>query len=363
MQIRQITNYLESIAPLSYQESYDNSGLLVGNPSAEVENVLISLDVTEQVIAEAVDRNCQLVISHHPIIFGGLKRLTGENYVQRTVMQALKHDVAIYAIHTNLDNISTGVNHKIGEVLGLGQRKILLPKKETLYKLSVFVPIEASDELMDALFNAGAGHIGNYSECSFSVSGKGSFRGEEGSDPYVGKKGSRHYEEEIKVEVVLPRVLKSKVVRAMKEAHPYEEVAYDIYPLENSNINIGSGMIGLLEEPMYALDFLGHLKNKMGGVVRYTPLVKDQIQKVAWCGGSGSFLLPAAKSAGADIFITSDFKYHQFFDAENEIIIADIGHYENEQYTKELVASILKEKFTNFAVLLAETNTNPINYL
>lgn len=363
MQIRQITDYLESIAPLSYQESYDNSGLLVGDANVEVQNILISLDVTEEVVAEAVDRNCQLIIAHHPIIFGGLKKLTGENYVQRTIIQAIKHNIAIYAIHTNLDNINTGVNHKIGEMLGLGKREILLPKKETLSKLAVFVPMDSVDEVKNALFNAGAGHIGAYSECSFSVSGKGSFKGEEGSDPYVGEKGSRHYEDEERVEVILPRHRIGKIVKALKKAHPYEEVAYDLYPLENTSPNIGSGMIGWLEEPVYALDFLAHLKNKMGGVVRYTPLVKDQIQKVAWCGGSGSFLVSAARRAGADIFISSDFKYHQFFDAENEIIIADIGHYENEQYTKELVASILKEKFTNFAVLLAETNTNPINYL
>ncbi len=363
MKVSEIIRHLESIAPPSYQESYDNSGLLIGRAEAEVSSILISLDVTEEVVAEAVERNCQLIIAHHPIIFGGLKSLTGKNYVERTVMQAIKKDVAIYAIHTNLDNIHSGVNHRIGEVLGIGHRKILQPKKDTLCKLAVFTPSESVDTVMNAMFKAGAGHIGNYSECSFLSEGRGSFKGDESAEPYVGNKGERHYEKEARIEVIVPRHLESKVIREMIAAHPYEEVAYDIYKLENVNTNLGAGMIGYLEEPMYALDFLSQVKEKMGGVVRYTALVKDEVQKIAWCGGSGSFLLGAARKAGADVFLTSDFKYHQFFDAENDVIIADIGHYENEQFTKQLVASIIKEKFVNFAVLLAETNTNPINYL
>lgn len=363
MQIRQIIKHLESIAPLGYQEPYDNSGLLVGDPTREVINVLVSLDVTEEVVAEAESRNCQMIIAHHPLIFGGLKKITGSDYVQRTVIQAIKKDIAVYAIHTNLDNVVTGVNNKIGEILGIGRRKILEPKKDTLYKLVVFTPSGSAETVQKALFEAGAGHIGNYSECSFSSSGRGSFKANEEAQPYTGERGSLHYEDEVKVEVIVPAYLKNRVVQSMVEAHPYEEVAYDVFSLENTNMEVGSGMVGLLEEPVYALDFLNMVKEKMGGVVRYTALVKDQVQRIAWCGGSGSFLLPAAKRAGVDVFITSDFKYHQFFDAENEIIIADIGHYENEQFTKELIASILKEKFTNFAVLLAETNTNPINYL
>lgn len=363
MTVKEITSYLEELAPRSLQESYDNSGLLVGNPRAEINKVLISLDVTEDVVQEAVDKGCGMIISHHPIIFGGLKSLTGKNYVERSVMAAIKNDVALYAIHTNLDNIHTGVNRKIGEKLGVENMKVLAPKKGLLLKLVVFVPHENKDELVQALFSAGAGHVGDYDECSFQLQGTGSFRPGEGADPHVGEQSQRHYEPETRVEVILPEYRLRKVLKAMKAAHPYEEVAYDVYRLENAHQEIGAGMIGRLPEPVYALDFLKNLKDTFGGVVRHTALVKDQVQKIAWCGGSGSFLLPQALASGADVFVTSDFKYHQFFDAENQLIIADIGHFENEQFTMELLAERLSEKFTNFAVLLTETITNPINYL
>lgn len=363
MTIKDITEYLETIAPRSLQESYDNSGLLVGNPNAEIDKVLISLDVTEDVVEEAVTKDCGLIISHHPIIFGGLKSLTGKTYVERTVMAAIKNDVALYAIHTNLDNTLDGVNGKIAEKLGIKNPRILSPKPDLLQKIVVFVPQSDKDKVLEAMFEAGAGHIGNYSECSFQLSGTGSFKAGENTDPHVGKKGERHYEEESRIEIVLPAHIQQRVVKAMISAHPYEEVAYDVYKLATSYSDVGAGMIGQLAEPVYALDFLQQLKETFGGVVRYTSLVRDEVQKIAWCGGSGSFLLPQAKAAGADIFITSDFKYHQFFDAENEIIVADIGHYENEQFTKELMAQRLIEKFPTFAFLLTETNTNPINYL
>lgn len=363
MTVNEITKYLEELAPRSLQESYDNSGLLVGNPSAEIEKVLVSLDVTEEVVQEAIAKGCGMIISHHPIIFGGLKSLTGKNYVERTVMAAIKNDIALYAIHTNLDNIHTGVNHKIGKKLGVSGMKVLAPKAGLLRKLVVFVPHKHKDALLQALFDAGAGHVGDYDECSFQLKGEGSFRAGEGTDPHVGEQGQRHYEPETRVEVILPQHLVSKVLKAMKGAHPYDEVAYDVYALENSHQEIGAGMIGSLPEPVYALDFLKQVKDSFGGVVRHTALVKDEVRRIAWCGGSGSFLLPHAKAAGADVFLTSDFKYHQFFDAENQLIIADIGHFENEQFTIELIAERLTEKFTNFAVLLTETITNPINYL
>jgi len=363
MKVKDIAAYLETLAPLPLQESYDNSGLLVGNRGAEVEKVLVCLDMTEAVVEEAAQKNCQLIISHHPIIFGGLKSLTGKNYVERTVIKAIQHNVALYAIHTNLDNVQEGVNQKIAEKLGIEKPQILAPKKEHLLKLAVFVPLDHKEQLMAALFKAGAGQIGNYDECSFHTPGTGSFRGGDDTDPFVGKKGERHYEEEVKLEVVLPSYAKSKVMTAMLRAHPYEEVAYDLYKLENRHPQIGSGMLGELEREVKAEDFLRKVKQTFGGVVRYTQAHKTHIQKIAWCGGSGSFLLPQAKAAGADLFLTSDFKYHQFFDAEDQIIIADIGHYENEQYTIELLANQLKENFDTFAVLLTETNTNPINYL
>lgn len=363
MQIKQITSFLEELAPKSLQESYDNSGLLVGNPDAEISKALISLDVTEEVVDEAVAKGCGLIISHHPIIFGGLTSLTGKNYVERTVMAAIKNDVALYAIHTNLDNIHTGVNKMIGDKLGMTNMQVLAPKKGLLKKLVVFVPEKNRDAVVEAMYAAGGGKVGEYDECSFQIKGTGSFRGSENSNPTIGEKLVRQYEEEVRVEMILPAHKLNAVVHAMIEAHTYEEVAYDIYPLENYHQQIGSGMVGQLQEPMYAFDFLQKVKDTFGGTVRYTPLIKDEVSKIAWCGGSGSFLLPQAKASGADVFLTSDFKYHQFFDAENEIIVADIGHYENEQFTKELIAQKLIEKFPTFAILLTETNTNPINYL
>lgn len=363
MQIKEIINYLEELAPRSLQESYDNSGLLVGNVNAEVTKALICLDVAEDVIEEAVAKGCELVISHHPIIFGGLKSFTGKNYVERTVMAAIKNDIALYAIHTNLDNIHTGVNRKIGEKLGIENMQILVPKRGLLKKLVVFVPIECKDLVLEAMFAAGAGKVGEYDECSFQLNGSGTFRGSERSNPTVGERGVRENANEVRLEVIMESYRLPKVLKAMIDVHPYEEVAHDIYTLDNAHQEIGSGMIGSFREPMYAMDFLKMVKDTFGGTVRYTSLIKDEVQKVAWCGGSGSFLLPQAKAAGADVFLTSDFKYHQFFDAENEIIIADIGHYENEQFTKELLSQSIKEKFPNFAVLLTETYTNPINYL
>lgn len=363
MTIKDITSYLEQIAPVSLQESYDNSGLLVGEPNGEVSKVLISLDVTEDVVEEAVQKGCELIISHHPIIFSGLKSLTGKNYVERTVLAAIKNNIALYAIHTNLDNIYQGVNKKIADKLGIINPKILAPKKGLLKKLVVFAPIANREELLNAMFKAGAGTIGDYSECSFSVSGKGTFNGGEDTDPYVGTPGERHTETEDRLEFIVEQFKLSAVLKAMHEVHPYEEVAYDIYALENSYQQVGSGMVGMLPEPVYAMDFLKIIKDTFGGVVRYTLLVKDYVQRIAWCGGSGSFLMKNAVNAKADIFITSDLKYHQFFDAEKKIIFADIGHFENEQYTIELLCDIIKEKFPTFAVLLTETNTNPINYL
>lgn len=364
MKIRDISSFLESIAPISYQESYDNSGLLVGDYNTEVKNVLISLDVTEEVVQEAIDKKCELIISHHPIIFGGLKRFNGANYVERTVAKAIKNDIALYAIHTNLDNVQMGVNNKIGEILGIQNRRILDPKKGALKKLSVYVPQSAKEKVTNSLFENGAGHIGHYDECSFQSEGVGTFRAGENTNSYVGEKGIRHFEKEIKLEVVVPSPQLSGVIKAMLKAHPYEEVAYDVYSIENANSKVGSGMIGELMEEMDTMGFLHLIKDKMKAEsLRYTSVNKSKISKIAWCGGSGSFLLEKAKAAGADVFITSDFKYHQFFDAENEIVIADIGHYENEQYTKELIADKLKENFSSFAVLLADTNTNPINYL
>tara|TARA_R110002096_G_scaffold436050_1_gene666112 strand:+ start:51693 stop:52787 length:1095 start_codon:yes stop_codon:yes gene_type:complete len=364
MQIQDIISHLETLAPPSLQESYDNSGLIVGDKSTNVSQVLICLDITEELIQEAIDKSCNLIIAHHPIIFSGIKKLNGKNYVERCIIKAIKNDIAIYAIHTNLDNVLNGVNFEIGKRLGLKNMKILDPKAKTLKKLVSFVPTGHKDEVLNALFAEGAGVLGNYSEASFQSKGMGTFKANEEAKPFVGKKDHRHEEEEIRIEVLLKSSLESKVVNALLKAHPYEEVAYEIYAIENKDNTIGSGMIGELEEETDALEFLQNIKKVMAAdCLRFTNIHKKKIKKIAWCGGSGSFLLSKAIAAGSDLFMSSDFKYHQFFDADNQIIIADIGHYENEQYTINLIANELKKKFSTFAFLLTDTNTNPINYL
>lgn len=364
MKASAIISLLEQLAPPSLQESYDNSGLIVGNSDTEVASVLISLDCTEDVVDEAIQLGCNMIVSHHPIVFSGLKRFNGSNYVERTVMHAIRNNILIYAIHTNLDHVSDGVNGRIAQRLGLVNTKILAPKKEQLNKLVTFAPVAHADAVRNALFDAGAGHIGNYDRASFNVDGQGTFRGNAGTNPFVGEIGQTHTEHETRIEVILPAFASSRIVKALKEAHPYEEVAYDLYPLLNAWEQAGAGLVGDLPEEIDALEFLRSLKTSMNtACVRYTLPHKHKVQRIALCGGSGSFLLSHAKGAKADVFITADYKYHQFFDAENAIIIADIGHYESEQFTMQLLADRLADNFPKFATHLTRVNTNPINYL
>lgn len=364
MKIADIIQTIEEYAPISYQESYDNSGLLIGDKSAVCTGVLICLDAIESVIDEAIQKKYNLVVAHHPIIFSGLKKITGKNYIERTIIKAIKHDIAIYACHTNLDNVRSGVNHQIANQLELIHTRILEPKSGRLKKLYSYAPKSATQKILEGLFAAGAGNIGNYSECSFTIDGHGTFMGNEISNPKIGERNIRHTENEDKIEVIFPDYRQEKILTALREHHPYEEIAYEIITLDNRYQDLGSGMIGELKQPMDALEFLQFLKTKMKvGCVRHTALNGKKIHKVALCGGSGSFLLPKAIAEGADIFVSADFKYHQFFDADNQIIIADIGHYESEQYTSQLFNSILSEKFPTFAVQISSINTNPINYL
>ncbi|MCX6291570.1 MAG: Nif3-like dinuclear metal center hexameric protein [Bacteroidetes bacterium] len=363
MTIKEITAYLETIAPLHLQESYDNAGLIVGDKSMEVKGILVCIDSTEDVIDEAIKHQCNLVIAHHPIVFTGLKKLNGKNYIERTVIKAVKNDVAIYAAHTNLDNIRHGVNARISERLALKNCRILSPKNDILRKLVTYAPADHADKIRAAIFAAGAGQIGNYDECSFNSEGTGTFRAGKDANPFVGEKGKQHHEKETRIETVYEIQYETAIVKALLDSHPYEEVAYDLYPLANSNPFIGSGMIGDLETSMDESDFLSLLKSAMKTeCIRHTVLTGRKISKVAVCGGSGSFLLNDAIRQGAQVLVTSDFKYHQFFDADGRIVIADIGHYESEQFTKELIHSFLVEKFSTFAVRLSEVGTNPVKY-
>lgn len=364
MNLNQITKAIESLAPLSLQEKYDNSGLIVGLPKMEITKALISFDVTEKVIEEAILLGANLIISHHPIIFGGLKKLTASNYVERVVMQAVKNDIALYAVHTNLDNVIEGTNRILADKLELENLKVLQNAENQLFKLVVYVPLSHLEEVRNAIFEAGAGHIGNYDNCSFSAEGKGSFRALEGTHPFVGNINQQHFEDEFRLETVFPSHLKGAVIQSMTNAHPYEEVAYDIFTLEKKNDNIGAGLIGQLKEAMPESEFLAKLKNiTQAKCVRHTNLRNKLIRKVAICGGSGAFLIKKAMHLNADIYITGDVKYHEFFDAEDKLIIADIGHFESEQFTSELLYDFIKEKFPTFALQISDIYTNPINYL
>jgi dinuclear metal center YbgI/SA1388 family protein len=329
-----------------------------------VKGVLFCLDATEAIVDEALAKGCNLIVAHHPIVFSGLKKLNGKSYIERIVIKAIKHDIAIYAIHTNLDHVKHGVNSRIAQRLGLNDLKILDPKSGVLLKLEVFVPLSHSDAVRQAVFQAGGGHIGNYDECSFMVEGSGTFRAGAEANPTTGEIGVRHTESEAYLQFVLPEWLKNKVLAAVRQVHPYEELAYQMVKLENSWQDVGAGMIGTLPTPMEIEKFLLHVKSSMQvSILKHTSHTQSHVQRIAICGGSGSFLLEQAKRAGADVFITADYKYHQFFDADGKLVIVDIGHFESEQFTIELLGERFKQKFPTFASHLTAICTNPVSYL
>jgi len=363
MHIKDVIQHMEDLAPLAYAESYDNVGLLVGNKNTPLTGILITHDTLEEVVDEAIEKNCNLIVSFHPIVFSGIKKFNGQDYVNRVIVKAIKNDIAIYATHTALDNVQNGVNSTICNQLNLINRKILIPKTAFIYKLTTYVPINDVDKVRNALFNAGAGNIGNYHKCSFNVSGEGTFEGNENSNPQIGEQGEFRTENEMQINITFEKHLESKILKALFTNHPYEEVAYEINELTNSNQNIGLGMIGELPTPMEEKAFLEFLKTKMStSCVRHSNKLGKNIHKVAVLGGSGSSAIKNAKNSGADAYITSDLKYHDFYQAENNILLCDIGHYESEQYTKSLLYEFLSKKIPNFAIVLSGINTNPVNY-
>jgi dinuclear metal center YbgI/SA1388 family protein len=364
MKLVEITSLLESFAPLSYQESYDNSGLQVGDEQQDITSALITVDVTDEVLDEAMKKGSNLIITHHPLIFSEIKKITGKSMSERLIIKAIRNNICIYAAHTNLDNIKSGVNARICQKLELKNCTILSPVKGALKKLVTFIPPEHAEKVRQAVFGAGAGVIGEYDQCSYNLEGYGTFRGSGNTNPFIGEKGKLNFEKEIRFETIFPENLQSAIIRALLEAHPYEEVAYDIYPLDNMHHETGAGMVGETSVPFDTINFLKRMKKVFNAsTVRYSKVVKDKINKVAVCGGSGSFLIREAIHSGADLFITGEMKYHQFFEAEDKIILADIGHFESEQFTKEIFYELLIKNFPKFAVRLSEVNTNPINYL
>lgn len=363
MNLKEICSLLDSSVPLSFQEGYDNSGLQTGLPEKEISSALLTLDVTDQVLDEAINKGCDLIISHHPLIFSGLKRITGSSMTERLVLKAIRNDIAIYSAHTNLDVFENGVSRKMAEKLNLNNIKVLSPLKNRLIKMVTYIPESHFEKVTAAIFEAGAGVIGNYDNCGFNVPGTGSFRGNEESNPFIGERGKISYEKELRFETVLFSYLKEKVIKALLKAHPYEEVAYDLYNLENDNINIGLGCIGEFHETLDENDFLklvADVFNAKG--IRFSELTGRKVKKIALCGGSGASLISQAMSSGAEAFLTADIKYHNFFDADNRILLVDIGHFESEIFSIEILYDLVIKKFPKFAVRFSETNTNPINY-
>ena len=365
MKIKEILVVLEEMAPLAYAESFDNVGLLVGNKEENCSGVLVCHDALETVIDEAIAKNCNLVVCFHPILFSGLKKITGKNYVERSVIKAIKNDIAIYAVHTALDNHKNGVNKIFCDVLGLVNTKILIPKSNFIQKLITFTTPENAEKVRKSLFEAGAGKIGNYENCSFNSTGTGTYQGNEDSDPVIGEQNQFVKAEEIKIEVTFEKHLQYRILTALFESHLYEEVAYEIYDLQNTHQNIGLGMIGELPNELDEMDFLQMVKTNMKAEgIRHSAFLHKKIKKVAVLGGSGSEAISKAIQAGADAFLTADLKYHQFYEAENQLLLADIGHFESERYTKNYIVDFLTKKMLNFApIILSEENTNPVKYL
>jgi dinuclear metal center YbgI/SA1388 family protein len=363
MKLKELCSFLDSAIPLPFQEGYDNSGLQIGLPEKEISSALITLDVTEAVLEEAGHNGCDIIISHHPVIFSGIKKIIGVSFSERILLKAIKQEIAIYSAHTNLDVISNGVSRKMAEKLNLQDIKVLMPLKNRLLKLVTYVPESHLEKVRDAVFAAGAGVLGNYDNCGFITPGTGSFRGNESTNPFVGEKGKIHFEKEFRFETVLFSHLKSNVINAMLKAHPYEEVAYDIYSLENENINIGMGCSGKLSEPMADKDFLKLISSVFSANgIRFSSSKRNKIVRVAVCGGSGAALLTDAIDSGADAFVTADIRYHSYFEAGEKILIADIGHYESEKFSVEILYDLIIKKFPKFALRFSEVNTNPINY-
>ena len=362
--IKELTRFIENKFPPQLQENYDNSGLITGNPDTEISKVLLTIDVTEEVVNEAIEKKCNLIIAHHPIIFHPIKRLTGANHIERTLLKAIKNDIAIYAAHTNVDNSFDGLNKIIADKLNLKNLQIIENKQDLLYKLVVFVPVDYAEKVRTAIFEAGAGHIGNYDSCSYNITGEGTYRALDGANPFIGEIDELHHEPEIRIETVFPAFLKNKIIARMLEAHPYEEVAYDVYQLKNEKTGFGAGLIGELAEPADETEILRKIKTELNlKCLKHSALLGRKVQKIAVCTGACSFLINKVISVGADIFISSEFRYDQYISAQGKIILADAGHFETEIFIKNLFYSILTKNFTTFAVEFAEKFENPVKYL
>ncbi|MBQ3863947.1 MAG: Nif3-like dinuclear metal center hexameric protein [Schwartzia sp.] len=342
-----VMDAMERLAPKKLAEDWDNPGLLVGSPSQEVNKVLVCLDVRDEVIDRAVEGGYDMIVSHHPLIFRSMKKIRTDLPDGRKLARLLKHDIAVFAAHTNLDIARGGVNDVLAERCGLGELQPFdTTGEEKLVKLAVYVPRDYADAVRDAIFSAGAGHIGNYSECSFNVDGKGTFKPLEGTHPFIGTEGTREAVDEVRIETIFPSMLKGKVVRELVKAHPYEEPAYDLYPLANKGAVYSLGRIGSVEAPVTLDVFAARVKEGLGAdSIRVVRAGERLIKKAALCSGSGAEFIEKAAFMGCDVYITGDVRYHDAQRAvELGIHVIDAGHFPTEQPVVPVVAGYLRDE-------------------
>jgi len=359
MKIKEVISFLENKFPLSWQEDFDNSGIQCGDKERDITGVVVCFDMSEVVIEEAISKGANMVVSHHPIIYRDvIKRIEPTNRVGKILCKALENKILLYSMHTNIDSGKAGGNSLFAQKLELQKLSVLSPKENEFCKLVVFVPSENSVFLRDALFKAGCGNIGNYSHCSFSCEGIGSFKPLADANPHIGQHNRIERVEEERIEMIFSKIKKRQIVEALYQHHPYEEPAFDIFALENTNKDIGLGRVGFLPQPMVAADFIHYVKQKLNvELVRFSGNSKAEISKVAVCGGGGASHIKDALTAGADAYITGDLKYHDFFIPENKMLLVDIGHFEGEHFIREIITSLLKEKFKNFSTYFTEVES------
>jgi len=368
MRVRDIQQILESWAPKEIAWERDNIGLQAGDPAAVVRGILVALDVTEEVIAEAVRRKANLLVSHHPLLFRPLSAVTMQSARGRCIRALMQSGINLYSAHTNLDFTRGGTSFALAQALGLTDVEFLRMPYEVQRKVVTFVPPAEAERVARAMADAGAGIIGNYDSCSFAGPGTGTFRGNERSRPAIGKRGVLEHASETRLEMMVPRWRLGDVIGAMHRAHPYEEVAYDVYPLENRSREHGMGIIGNARRPVTLRVFLNDLKRRLGvPALRCTGDMRRTVRRVAACGGSGTELMDEAARRGADVFVTADVRYHSFHDVEASMALVDAGHFETElpvvRAVVEHLRAACRARHATVPIHAARTSTNPIVYV
>lgn len=354
---------LEQWVPFVWQENYDNAGLILGDPNQQIRKALVCFDVTPEVVDEAVRNEADLILSHHPAIFKGIKRINPASRLGYMLKQSLCHDIAWCALHTNLDNTLSGVNSWLCEHLGLQEVRPLVPLQGIYGKLQVYVPEAYAEKLRQALAEAGCGAGTKYDTCSYTSRGEGRFRAGSQAHPFTGRIGELHCEAECKIECLYPLHKTRQVLDVLRTNHPYEEPAFDLLPLQNEAVEQGAGAIGILPETMQERELLDKLKELTGvHCIRHSGFQGRRIKKIALCGGSGGSFIANACGQKADVYITGDLKYHDFTDTEPGTWLVDIGHFESEKFAMELIFRFIRKNFPNFAVSISEQAKNPVSF-